>query len=383
MEKKKKRFSFKGLTYAQIMTQRLAKTKDHVTLNEGTESSAQFKHDVAHKKERRKSASFKDKLEIAKKFSTGASIANIRIDDTDHTYASSALASSAHAKYGEGEEDCRSSSTFSDCAAIAKKFEVGGATDVSVAEKEHTIKKGRRMEPRTESIASKFERNSKFQKGRKESADAEAEVLEAEKVDESFVATSPKNDDDGNMEVTANEMHRKPLGDISSQNISSEVEGKPSSGSSQEMSKKKSEANVALPLADSDIKSRVRAFYAYYNPDKLRDDGFLEAVCRTYEGHDDILIEQLKSLYGPEPHTLSDRRDSAVKCPKPRSNNAVVVSDADFKAFEDRVRRFYAHYNPAKLKQSNFLETVLRTYAGHESILMRQLVALYGPEISN
>ena len=45
-----------------------------------------------------------------------------------------------------------------------------------------------------------------------------------------------------------------------------------------------------------------------------------------------------------------------------------------------RIERFYRHYNPEKLEDPGFLDTVLSTYKGHERILLRQLVALYGPE---
>jgi hypothetical protein len=143
----------------------------------------------------------------------------------------------------------------------------------------------------------------------------------------------------------------------------------------------------------ANVRGVVESFYRYYNPDKLLDPAFLPSVLSTYRGHEAILVRQLTSLYGPEPHELwlqvkSGKGFEAFNSPGGTTRKRTEKSDTSVgastpttaKEMRRRIEKFYRHYNPEKLKDAGFLETVIGTYKGHEGILIRQLIALYGPE---
>jgi len=104
---------------------------------------------------------------------------------------------------------------------------------------------------------------------------------------------------------------------------------------------------------------------------------------RTYEDRADILIKELTRIYGPEPSKNSHiivppqlDNDQSNNLPlEKRVRNLLAIE-----SFRERVEEIYQKYNPSKLEDSKFIETLLNVYSGNENLLLQQLVAKYGYE---
>ncbi|CUE80009.1 Hypothetical protein, putative [Bodo saltans] len=120
-------------------------------------------------------------------------------------------------------------------------------------------------------------------------------------------------------------------------------------------------ANAAAPprpplpaSAGNDFKRRVTAIYQVHCPEKVDQ---VDALLAQYPGREEQCIAVLVKKYGPE--------------------GGSTAAGTTGGSYEDRVRRFYDVYCPAKahtaLKQ-------LEKYKGQEDALIRALIEKYGPE---
>jgi hypothetical protein len=115
---------------------------------------------------------------------------------------------------------------------------------------------------------------------------------------------------------------------------------------------------AASPQQPRDFKRRVTAIYEAHCPEKI---GQVDALLSQYEGKEEQCIALLVKKYGPE-----------ASSPAPKSSPSPAA-----RSYEERVRRFYDVYCPAKahtaLKQ-------LEKYKGQEDALIKALAEKYGPE---
>ncbi len=128
------------------------------------------------------------------------------------------------------------------------------------------------------------------------------------------------------------------------------------------------------------FKDRVESFFRYYNPEKLKDEKFLNSVLEIYsDGKQEILLAHLNRIYGPEPNPKLIVEMSELQ--KERSGESVenrVRALLAREAFRDRVENIYTKHNPSKLNDAAFLDTLMEVYRGNEILLMQQLIAKYG-----
>jgi hypothetical protein len=90
---------------------------------------------------------------------------------------------------------------------------------------------------------------------------------------------------------------------------------------------------------------------------------------------------------GDDDNTAANRRNPLTRLGA-NSENGTQADDAsekpaqklDPEEIKRRIEAIYRAYNPEKLADPSFLESMLNTYKGHEQTLYGQLLALYGPE---
>jgi hypothetical protein len=107
-----------------------------------------------------------------------------------------------------------------------------------------------------------------------------------------------------------------------------------------------------------DFKRRVTAIYEAHCPEKI---GQVDALLSQYEGKEEQCIALLVKKYGPE-----------VAGSAPKSSPSAAA-----RSYEERVRRFYDVYCPAK---AHTAMKQLEKYKGQEDALIKALADKYGPE---
>ncbi len=158
-----------------------------------------------------------------------------------------------------------------------------------------------------------------------------------------------------------------------------------------------------------ELRSRITRMYDYYAPEKVCT---VDTVLESFDGRQQAIMPALIEKYGPEPTHVplsaasptsrlpfrsalfpdsspvvfggsrcGSTATSARNSPRPQAcgaENGFGVSPGS--SYRDRILRLYERYAPEKACN---LDTVIALNAGREEILIRALVAKYGPEPDN